>query len=627
MNEILGEADNIRTILGRSKFFLDYYQREYRWEKTQINELLDDLSGKFMKDHKEGNERGAIQNYDCYFLGSIIISDKKGEQYIIDGQQRLTSLILLLICIYHKLNEQGQAPSYLSELIYFEQYGKYTYKLDVLGREKCMDSLRTGKPFNGEGESESIKNILARYNDIKELFPDELEGEALPYFTDWLAERVYLVQIKTSSDSDSDADAYTIFETMNDRGLSLTPTEMLKGHLLSRITDNETREGADKYWKEQIASLQNIGKGEDANAIKAWLRSQYAETRSSTPPGDFEQIGTEFHRWLSRNEQNIGLLKSFDFARFIREDFCFYGKWYEFIRKAASARKNNVEAIHYNAHNNFTLQYPVLLAPLDKSDIDDIVLRKLQIVSSFLDIWIARRIWNYKSTTHSSIRDDIFSVITKIRQEPIDRLTEILIYRLDKMQETFESNKTFGLKDTNKSRSQVRYLLARMTDYVWTKSSGDASLYNTYINHNHHEVEHIWARKKYKEHGYNDEPEYLEHRNRIGGLLLLRKVKNRSLKDKPYKDENASLKDEPDDKLSVYVRQSDNPLAYSLGKAAYKKGTGHSDFQKFIERSELEFRHLDEFGKDELNERQELYRELCKQIWNPEILKKPLKNM
>ena len=66
---------------------------------------------------------------------------------------------------------------------------------------------------------------------MKELFPDELAASALPYFADWLIENVHLVEITAYSDRD----AYTIFETMNDRGLSLTPTDMLKGYLLANI--------------------------------------------------------------------------------------------------------------------------------------------------------------------------------------------------------------------------------------------------------------------------------------------------------------------------------------------------------------------------------------------------------
>ena len=69
-----------------------------------------------------------------------------------------------------------------------------------------------------------VRNVVARYTDLKELFPESLKGSALPYFTDWLLHKVLLVQIIAHTDED----AYTIFETMNDRGLSLSPTEMLK---------------------------------------------------------------------------------------------------------------------------------------------------------------------------------------------------------------------------------------------------------------------------------------------------------------------------------------------------------------------------------------------------------------
>ena len=96
-----------------------------------------------------------------------------------------------------------------------------------------MEALYAGEEFADADAPESVANILARYGDIEELFPDELAGAALPYFVDWLIENVHLVEITAYSDDD----AYTIFETMNDRGLSLTPADMLKGYLLANITD------------------------------------------------------------------------------------------------------------------------------------------------------------------------------------------------------------------------------------------------------------------------------------------------------------------------------------------------------------------------------------------------------
>ena len=95
--EIDGKGRTVRELLAGRKYSIDYYQREYKWQQKQVAELIDDLAAKFLESHEEGNERSAVADYGHYFLGSIIISDKDGQKFIIDGQQRLTTLTLLLI--------------------------------------------------------------------------------------------------------------------------------------------------------------------------------------------------------------------------------------------------------------------------------------------------------------------------------------------------------------------------------------------------------------------------------------------------------------------------------------------------------------------------------------------------
>lgn len=70
---------------------------------TCSSSAFDDLADKFLESHEEGNERNAVADYGHYFLGSIIISDKDGHKFIIDGQQRLTTLTLFLIFLHHQL--------------------------------------------------------------------------------------------------------------------------------------------------------------------------------------------------------------------------------------------------------------------------------------------------------------------------------------------------------------------------------------------------------------------------------------------------------------------------------------------------------------------------------------------
>ena len=604
MREIGGDAKNILGLLSRTKFTIDYYQREYRWQTKQVAELIEDLADQFRDNYKEGQEREEIENYTHYFLGSIIVSNKDGRKFIVDGQQRLTTLTLLLIHIYRMLKDDEQKAQ-LSDLIFSLRRGKRSFNIDVEERTPCMEALFTGTAFEEIGQPESVVNILHRYKDVEELFPDDLADAALPYFSDWLIENVYLVEITAYSD----ADAYTIFETMNDRGLSLTPTDMLKGYLLANIATPEQRNVANLLWRKQVNILHELGKEEDADAIKAWLRSQHArsirERKRGAAPRDFDLIGTEFHRWVGDHKEVLKLASSADFARFIEEDFAFYSYWYTRLRQAAETMTGRLEAIHFCAQNNFTLQYPVLLAPLRREDGEQELLRKVRIVSAYLDILITRRVWNWRAIGYSTMQYAMFLVMRDIRGKDAQSLVGILGERLAAESETFITNDRLRLHGTN-SR-QVHRLLARMTDYVETRSKRP-SRYHEYVQRHgrdRYEIEHIWANHPERHvDEFSHANDFAEYRNRIGGLLLVPKSFNASYGDLPYAD-----------KRKHYLKQ--NLLAQSLHEDAYERDPG---FTRFVDESGLPFKANPQFRKGNLDARQDLYRQLAEQIWSPERL-------
>jgi len=601
--EIDGKGRTVRELLAGRKYSIDYYQREYKWQRKQVAELIDDLAAKFLESHEEGNERSAVAEYGHYFLGSIIVSDKDGQKFIIDGQQRLTTLTLLLIFLHHKLADAEQKGQ-IADLIFSQKYGKRSFNLDIPERAACMEALYKGEDFDGADASESVANILARYADLDDLFPEELAGPALPYFVDWLIENVHLIEITAYSDSD----AYTIFETMNDRGLSLTPADMLKGYLLANITDADKRTRASGIWKERVQALAELGKDEDADGIKSWLRSQYAESirerKRGAAPEDFDLIGTEFHRWVRDHEDRLGLTANAEFARLIERDFAFYARWYERLRRASDALTPGLERVYYNAQHNFTLQYPVLLAPLRVEDDETAALRKLRVVAAYLDILIHRRIWNWRAIDYSTMQYAMFLVMRDIRGKSAPELAALLRQRLDAETETFTSNDRFRLHGMN--GRQIHRLLARMTDYVETRS-GMASRYAEYVQRGKkgYEIEHIWADQPER---HTDEfahpSEFQEYRNRIGCLLLLPKSFNASYGDLPYAE-----------KREHYVGQ--NLLARSLHEKAYDHNPG---FLRFIERSGLPFRPHAQFKKVDLDARQALYQKLAERIWDPAVL-------
>jgi hypothetical protein len=601
--EIDGKGRTVRELLSNRKYSIDYYQREYKWQQKQVAELLDDLAVKFLESHEAGNERSAVADYGHYFLGSIIISDKDGQKFIIDGQQRLTTLTLLLIFLQHEIEDVEQKGQ-IADLIFSQKFGKRSFNLDIEERTACMEALYKGEEFHDVNGTEAVANILARYADIEDSIDDELKGAVLPYFVDWLMENVHLVEITAYSDED----AYTIFETMNDRGLSLTPADMLKGYLLANIKDVEKRTHASGVWKDRVRALAELGKDEDADGIKSWLRSQYAasirDRKQGAKPLDFDLLGTEFHRWVRDNEERLGLIGSADFARFIERDFAFYGHWYESLRQAADTPTPGLECVYFNAQHNFTLQYPVLLAPLRLDDDEAKALRKVRVVAAYIDILIHRRIWNWRSIDYSTMQYAMFLVMRDIRSKSASELAAMLRQRLDAEAETFASNDVFRLHGMN--GRQIRRLLARMIDYVETRS-GMASHYSDYLQHGRkgYEIEHIWANHPELHADEFAHPnDFKDYRNRIGGLLLLPKSFNASYGDLPYNE-----------KLPHYLEQ--NLLARSLHEQVYVHNPG---FCQFIATSGLKFQAHPEFKKADLDARQELYQKLAEQIWSPDRL-------
>lgn len=601
MADIQVQRRSVRELLG-SKFTIDYYQRDYRWEKKQIIELLDDLYETFDESHDSSKERTDVENYGHYFLGQVIISKSDGINFIVDGQQRMTSLTLLLIHIYHNISDGRDT---ISRLIFSERYGERSFNLDVPERNACMDALFTGKEIDISRQSDAIKNIFERYQDIEEELSNRVSDETLPYFADWLIEKVVFVEITAGSEGD----AYTIFETMNDRGLSLTPTEMLKGHLLSNIEDYTLRDQAGRTWKEQISSLEEIGKEEEADAIKAWLRSQHATTirerSKGAEPRDFELIGTEFHRWVRLHEEELGISSSADFFGFIENDFNFYTEWYAYIRRASEKMEQKFDAIYYTAQNNFTLQYPILLAPLSKNDDHDSIDKKLRIVSSFLDILLARRIWNRKSITHSTMRYYAFLLMRDIRRKSVGDLVTILTKKLDDERESFDSVDAGRFRLRGRNRPMIRRILARLTDFVET-SSGREMRYEEYVRY---EIEHIWS-TKFEEHAHEFDArgDFNDYRNRLGALLLLPKSFNASYGGSSYED-----------KLPHYFGQ--NLLAQSLNEQAYERDTG---FRRFRTETQLEFRPHASFDRETLETRHRLYQAIAEHVWHPDRLRQVL---
>lgn len=606
MKKIDGIAKTVNDILKGNRYSIDYYQREYKWEPKQLHELVNDLTGKFTEAWDPSHERDRVEKYPYYFLGSIIISEKDSVPYIVDGQQRLTSLTLLLTFLRNLQAERDDKVA-IDDLLMVEKFGKKSFNLDVSDRATCMSALIENGAYNPtDADSESVRNLAARYAELEDIFPEDLRGDALLHFIDWLVYRVQLVQITAYTDDD----AYTIFETMNDRGLKLTPADMLKGYLLANIAEGEPRTKANDLWRTRMLQLRDLDKDADSDFLKTWLRSQYAkkirERRRNARPEDWDRIGTEFHRWVRSEASHIGLAKQADFYDFVTRDLDYYSRYYQCIVKAAAWKDSDSRLVHvgYVADRGFTLYHQALLAPLTTGDSHDVSTTKMELVARYLDILLAWRVWNFRSIAYSTLSYAMFLVMRDIRGLSVADLAIHLHGLLLAEPETFDNNDRLHVHQQN--RYQLQLLLARITDYVGVQS-GEATRYRelTGATGVRYEVEHIWA-NHFERHTeeFEHRHEFEEHRNRIGDLLLLPKSFNASYNDDPYVQ-----------KLPHYLEQ--NILARSLHRQSYEKSPG---FLKLVKESGLPFKPYPTFTKVSIIERGQLYQAIAQRIWNPDDL-------
>lgn len=578
------------------KFDVDFYQREYVWQRTQIEDLINDLSNEFLKSYNPGDKISDMVKYDPYYMGEIVLSTSvPGVSKIIDGQQRITTLTLILIYLLKKFKNIPKFPySRIERLIYSDDHGEERFNLDIEDRRDVMYSLyRTGEYVVSEKDKYSVKNLVERYNDIDECWNANINEINIVSFTYWIMEKVMFSKVWTNSNDF----AYVIFETMNDRGLSLTQVEMVRSYLLANIENDVLRTKAMSKFDTMINRLISIKLSSKSKAefefFKMYLRGHFAEdfSQSKNSNSDFVRIGKEFHRWIRDNEQKLNLIDDEDFIEFI-DELDYFSQVYEKINSIIQSR--NVKDYLYlivNADYNFTLQVPLILSSIKYQDSNDVVEEKIKIVSKYLSKVLSYRVWNHWMISQSALENPIYSLCKKIRNLPVDKISNILDSNPLDAPELLNSPTL-----NRQNRSRLRVLLALITEIV-AANSGESD----YILNKTEpvEVEHIWS-NHYDQHAdeFADEDEFANVRNNIGDLLVLPKSFNASYGDSTY---------------SIKVKQyfSQNILAQTLNKQKYENSPG---FLCFKNASKLEFEPYDEFKKINIAKRAELYKQIL--IWN-----------
>jgi len=599
---IEGRGASIHQLFNGHRYQLDYYQREYTWESGNVRRLVDDLHTRFMAEWDAQHDRRDTSRYKPYFLGPYVYFHAGDITYLVDGQQRVTTLHLLLIFIRNLLLEQEAAgeAGQLETLVCNVMYGERRYTIDIDERAPLLDALMGRQQYQVRaGDPPSVRNLWERWNDLEEQFPPDLMGEALPYFHDWLLHRVCLVGIEAHDQGHG----WEIFETMNDRGLQLSPLDLLKSFLLAKAGQAHHRRVNDT-WRKAMTALSALGgTGAASDFLKALLIGRYAD------PGDdrdLARIETSFHEWIRGNLDKMGLARPADFAAFITDEFAPFAESYcTFFRAAGSPDSNmNLRSLFFNNVNGIDGQFQLIFAALARGDSAEQVRAKARRIADYLDLIYVHRIVSGHSAHASELDGLIRDLIPRLRGVgDVTAVTGCLSAELALASTTFTDVKTFGLGPDN--RRQVHYLLARLTSFVETECERPDRVGEYLDDQRSHQIEHIWANHFDR---YQDLVKTLaaftKTRNRLGGLLLL------------HRSDNASYRDEPYSAKAEYYR-AQNMLAASLHPVTHKRLPAFSRFLRRHDLARLMRPYPKDFDDKAIAARQDLYQRLCEIIWDP----------
>ncbi len=283
---------SVKQLLETGKanpFVIPEYQRPYAWEYDQVETLFEDL-------WEFTSNGGGTESKSTYFLGSVVsFENPDGEQEIIDGQQRITSLFLLLRAIYTKLKQSDSPTKEATNFI--KQIEPAIWRTNKLtGEVDYSNILLESRVMNNEG-NEILRNILMsgtvqanakdnyskNYKRFLELFENAASADPLKIyeFIYTLLNQAILLPIT----ADTQDTALTIFSTLNDRGLPLSDADIFKAKIYNNMSTEEEKKTFIDSWKELDESASNVSESIQQlfYYYMFFLRAKEGDTKTTTP--------------------------------------------------------------------------------------------------------------------------------------------------------------------------------------------------------------------------------------------------------------------------------------------------------------------------------------------------------
>ena len=516
-----GEKEFLRFLEGTDKnFIIPVYQRNYNWKKEQCKRLFDDLEDIIESDFR------------THFLGSIVSIYSMGQEYlVIDGQQRITTMSILLMAMYNVIKDQCIKTNYLkSEEKIMDAYliNKYARNDEdkIKLRPIIEDRIAYNKLFDDDNELIEDSNIT---NNYRYFYDRILEGSVSIDDLYKAIEKLIIVEIELKNGED---DPQLIFESLNSTGLDLSEADRVRNFILMGEPSDIQEKFYNNYWYK-------IEKNTD-NKVSDFIRNYLTIKERSIP--NKNKVYISFKKYVSGNGMTIEeLLK----------DLLKFSKYYNNIL-VSNTNDKEIDNILYRLNKlEIFVSYPFLLEVFDDYEKD--VLNKDQLINilNTIESFILRRvICNVptnalnkifmslgreikKFTDYKSKYDEILGYIL-IRKKTSQRFPDDNEFR-----SSFLTKDIYNLKAKNKL-----YLLERLENFENKERVNIEELVST----NELNIEHIMPQtltNKWKEElGEKYEEIHSKYLHTIGNITLTgynSKLSNKSFSEK--RDMDKGFKD------------------------------------------------------------------------------------
>lgn len=626
----------VDQLFGTQKYDVDFYQREYKWNDSPqqtykpIKSLLDDIIYRFSLNYDPNSDIDglAISKYDWYYLNSFMTNTVGGNTYIVDGQQRLTTLTIILISLLKigiKLNVTEGYLEYLKQKIRgFDAIGNTEFWMGFDDRKKGLTFIYNLPPGQldklPEGVTVSEKNIYEAYNVIYKYLEQYLMNEHIyNAFRLYFCMRIYLISI----DVDERKDVAMAFEVINDRGIPLKAYEILKGKILGVIPSHDVSKYVD-IWENSIDQL-SMNYNDDI--VDLFLSTYFQSKFSNTNQSYNNLYKDRYHKSIYLNEFNskIGFKNNGSdtsssikkVKEFVENTLPFYSDFYHRILKDSNDHNSEYIYTWFNKTNDQDYQFYLILSAIDVNDPEKD--SKYNLVTKLFD-----KLYVMTNLTGAYRSNDFAASVIELGREIRNKnLSEIrtafdntLINNVSKslnranissVSDVFKYDLFSNAGYTNLGKRFLRYYFARIdrliadecniptgTYYSLIKQAGGKEVYH---------IEHILAYDSLELNKalFKNEEEFIVQRNRLGGLVLLKGKDNISSGNELYED-----------KLKTYEGTG------TLFARTLLPNFNHSnvDFKKFCANHKLTFNSYPQFNISSIEERQKLLHALTCIIWD-----------